>query len=53
MDESNIKYFVAVAKYGSINQAAKAMYISQPQLSHIIKNIEEEAGMKTAVFPSA
>lgn len=45
MDESNIKYFVAVAKYGSINQAAKAMYISQPQLSHIIKNIEEEAGM--------
>ena len=46
MDESNIKYFVAVARYGSINQAAKAMYISQPQLSHIIRNIEEEAGME-------
>ncbi len=46
MDESNIKYYVAVARYGSINQAAKAMYISQPQLSHIIRNIEEEAGME-------
>ena len=45
MDANNIKYFVAVAKYGSINHAAKAMYISQPQLSHIIKSMEEETGL--------
>ncbi|MDD6195845.1 LysR family transcriptional regulator [[Clostridium] aminophilum] len=45
MDANNIRYFVAVAKYGSINQAAKAMFISQPQLSHIIRSLEEEAGM--------
>lgn len=44
MDTKNLKYFVGVAQYGSINQAAKAMYISQPQLSHIIKNIEDEVG---------
>jgi len=44
MDTKNLKYFVGVAQYGSINQAAKAMYISQPQLSHIIKTIEEEVG---------
>mgnify|MGYP000857817170 CR=1 FL=1 len=44
MDTKNLKYFVGVARYGSINQAAKAMYISQPQLSHIIKSIEEEVG---------
>lgn len=44
MDTKNLKYFVGVAHYGSINQAAKAMYISQPQLSHIIKTIEEEVG---------
>ncbi|MFR9307390.1 MAG: LysR family transcriptional regulator, partial [Lachnospiraceae bacterium] len=44
MDTKNLKYFVGVAQYGSINQAAKAMYISQPQLSHIIKSIEEEVG---------
>ena len=44
VDTKNLKYFVGVAQYGSINQAAKAMYISQPQLSHIIKNIEDEVG---------
>ncbi len=44
MDSKNLKYFVAVAKHGSMNQAARAMYISQPQLSHIIKSIEEETG---------
>jgi len=44
LDTKNLKYFVGVARYGSINQAAKAMYISQPQLSHIIKSIEEEVG---------
>ena len=46
MDTNNFRYFVAVAKHGSINQAAKALYISQPQLSHIIKSIEDDAGMK-------
>ena len=44
MDSKNLKYFVAVARHGSMNQAARSMYISQPQLSHIIKSIEEEAG---------
>lgn len=45
MDANNLKYFIAVARCGSINRAAKAMYISQPQLSHIIKNIEYETGL--------
>lgn len=44
MDSKNLKYFVAVAQYGSMNQAARAMFISQPQLSHIIKGIEDEVG---------
>ena len=44
MDIKNLKYFVGVARYGSINKAAKEMFISQPQLSHIIQSIEEEAG---------
>ena len=42
MDANNIKYIVAIAKYGSINHAAKAMFISKPQLSNILKNPEEE-----------
>lgn len=44
MNIKYLKYFQAVAHYGSINQASKAMYISQPHLSHIIKEIEDEAG---------
>lgn len=44
MDSKNLKYFVAVARHKSMNQAARAMYISQPQLSHIIKSIEDEVG---------
>ncbi len=44
MDANNIKYIVAIAKWGSINHAAKAMFISQPQLSHILKTTEEECG---------
>ena len=45
MNTNNLKYFAAVAEYGSITQAAKAMYISQPQLSHIIQKLEEETGL--------
>lgn len=44
MDTENLRYFEAVARLGSINRAAKNMHISQPQLSHIIRNIEEEVG---------
>lgn len=46
MEIKYLKYFQAVADYGSINQAAKVMYISQPHLSHIIKEVEEEAGFE-------
>lgn len=46
MDIKYLKYFQAVARYGSINQASKAMYISQPHLSHIIKEVESEAGFE-------
>jgi DNA-binding transcriptional LysR family regulator len=41
-----LEYFEKVAQNGSINQAAKLLYISQPHLSHIIKEIEEEAGVQ-------
>ena len=44
MDIKHLEYFVAVAQYGSINKAAQALYISQPHLSHIIKDIEASAG---------
>lgn len=45
MDTNNLRYFAAVAQYGSISRAARAMFISQPQLSHIIKQMEKEMGL--------
>ncbi len=44
MNLKHLEYFTAVAKYGSINKAAQSLYISQPHLSHIIKDIEDSAG---------
>lgn len=44
MNLKHLEYFVAVAKHGSINKAAQALYISQPHLSHIIKDIEDSVG---------
>lgn len=52
MDLKYLKYFVAVAESGSINKAANAMYISQPHLSFIIREIEEEAGTELMIRTS-
>lgn len=46
MDIKYLKYFTAVAECGSINKAASTMYISQPHLSYIIREIEDEAGVR-------
>ena len=40
-----LKYFIEVAKIGSINQAAEILYITQPSLSKSIKDIEIEVGL--------
>lgn len=44
MNIKHLEFFVAVAQYGSINKAAQSLYISQPHLSHIIKEIETDVG---------
>lgn len=44
MDIKHLEFFAAVAQHGSINKAAQALYISQPHLSHIIKDIEADVG---------
>lgn len=46
MNLKHLEYFVAVNKHGSINKAAQALYVSQPHLSHIIKDIEDDVGKK-------
>lgn len=40
-----LKYIVSVVENGTITEAAKNLYISQPSLSNAIKDIEEEVGI--------
>ena len=42
MTLQQLKYAIAVADKGSINEAAKCLFISQPSLSNAIKELEEE-----------
>ena len=43
-----LKYVLAVADKGSINEAAKSLFISQPSLSNSIKELEQE--LKITIF---
>lgn len=40
-----LKYMIIVAEKGSITEAAKALYISQPSLSGAVREVEQEAGI--------
>ena len=42
MTLQQLKYILITAKCGSINEAAKSLFISQPSLSNAIKELEDE-----------
>lgn len=48
MTLQQLKYVIEVANQGSINEAAKRLFISQPSLSNAIKDLEKE--MQIAIF---
>ncbi|ADZ81911.1 LysR family transcriptional regulator [Cellulosilyticum lentocellum] len=48
MTLQQLKYVVAIADKGSINEAAKYLFISQPSLSNAIKDLEKE--IKITIF---
>lgn len=48
MTLQQLKYMITVAKKGSITEAAKELYISQPSLSGTIKDVEKE--VKITIF---
>lgn len=45
MDFTQLYYFQMTVKYGSMNAAAKKLYISQPAISKQIRNLENELGI--------
>ena len=46
MDSDAAKYILAIAEHRSISKAADALFISQPNLSRILINIEKDIGVK-------
>ena len=56
MTVQQLKYVLMVAEAGSITEAAKKLFISQPSLSNAIKEIEKEAGIsifsRSSIFDS-
>lgn len=48
MTLTQLKYIIMIADTGSMNEAAKALYVSQPSLSQAVKDLEKETG--TEIF---
>ena len=45
MNFSHLEYAMTVAECRSINKAAQRLLVSQPYLSGVLKNLEEELGL--------
>ena len=45
MTLQQLKYVIMIADSGSMNEAAKRLFISQPSLSGTIKELEDEMGV--------
>lgn len=46
MTLQQLKYIIEIANCGSMSEAAKRLYISQPSLSNAVKELEKELGLK-------
>ena len=54
MNIQQMRYVTAIANNGSFREAAKKLYVSQPSLSHAIKELEQELNeISNIVLPSA
>lgn len=47
------EYLIAIEKFGSLNKAATNLYVSQPNLSNVIKSFENEIGYKNYLSKSS
>ena len=46
MTLQQLRYALAIADCGSMNEAAKRLFLSQPSLSETVKELEQEIGMQ-------
>lgn len=49
MKINQLKHFIAIVDYGSINKAAEKLYLSQPSLSRSVQALETEMGKELLV----
>lgn len=49
MEFRQLRYFLCVLKYGSINRAAASLNVTQPSLSHSIKALETSVGARLLI----
>lgn len=52
MTLQQLKYMIEVVNCGSINEAAKRLYITQPSLSSAVKELEAEIGVELFIRTS-
>ena len=51
MTLAQLRYVITVSQVGTLSEAAKRLYISQPSLTNAIKELEKELGeLKTELF---
>jgi DNA-binding transcriptional LysR family regulator len=53
MDLGSLEMFLAVARFGSINQAASALFLAQSTVTHRIRQLEKEVGTSLFVRTSS
>ena len=46
MNITELRYLVAIRKWGSVSAAAKQLYAAQPNVSKALKNLEEEYNLR-------
>lgn len=49
MELKQIQYFTEVVKHGSFSKAAESLHLSQPNISKIVKSLEEELNAKLLI----
>ncbi|GAA4068967.1 LysR family transcriptional regulator [Amphibacillus indicireducens] len=49
MTLQQLRYFIETVKHGSINKSAESLFISQPSLSKVLKELEAEIGLELLI----
>lgn len=49
MDLREIQYFSEIIKQGSFSKAAESLFVSQPTISNVVKELEKELGTKLMI----